>query len=93
MTDKMTDKMPKQLKKKKSDRLKRKSSERKTSERKTSERKTSERKTSVKKTWEKFVQESDSRTLLKNAWKVDNSQKEYSDKINKLRKKYNSNNI
>jgi hypothetical protein len=54
-------------------------------------RKSSERKTSVKKTWEKFVQQSDSRSLLKDAWKVENPQKEYSEKINKLHKKYNKN--
>lgn len=53
-----------------------------------SERKSSERKTSIKKTWEKFVQQSDSRSILKNAWKADNFQKEYSDKINSIVKKY-----
>ena len=46
------------------------------------------RKSSVKKTWEKFVQQSDSRSLLKDAWKSKNPQKEYSEKINKLHKKY-----
>lgn len=72
-------------KKKKSDgeknRAKRKSSERK-------ERKSVERKSSVKKTWERFVQQSDSRNLLKDIWKSENPTKEYSDKINKLHKKY-----
>jgi hypothetical protein len=51
-------------------------------------RKSSERKSSVKKTWERFVQQSDSRNLLKDIWKSENSIKEYSDKINKLHKKY-----
>lgn len=49
----------------------------------------SKRKNSVKKTWEKFVKRIDSRTLLKNSWKVNNPQKEYSEKINALYKKYN----
>jgi outer membrane biosynthesis protein TonB len=53
-------------------------------------RKTSERKTSVKKTWERFVQQSDSRSLLKDIWKAENFQKEYIDKINKLHKKYSN---
>jgi hypothetical protein len=51
-------------------------------------RKSSERKTSIKKNWDKFIQQSDSRALLKNSWKADNFQKEYSEKINKLHKKY-----
>lgn len=51
-------------------------------------RKSSERKTSIKKKWEKFVQQSDFRDLLKNAWKTTNTQKEYSEKLNKLHKKY-----
>ena len=52
-------------------------------------RKSSERKSSVKKTWDKFVKQNDSRSLLKDAWKVQkDTQKEYSEKINKLHKKY-----
>jgi hypothetical protein len=72
---KINQKIPKELKKRKSgQRIKRKSSE---------------RKTSVKKIWEKFVQQNDSRLLLKEAWKVQKDyQKEYSEKINKLHKKY-----
>jgi hypothetical protein len=65
-----------------------KSPKKKKSDRRT-KRKSSERKTSVKKTWEKFIQQSDSRSLLKEAWKVPkDNQKEYTDKINKLHKKY-----
>ncbi len=61
----------------------------KSSKRKTSEHRTNERKSSIKKTWEKFVQQSDSRSLLKDAWKIQkDNQKEYSEKINKLHKKY-----
>ncbi len=59
---------------------------RKKSNRRT-KRKSSE-KNSVKKLWEKFVQQTDSRSLLKDAWKVKTPQKEYSEKINKLHKKY-----
>lgn len=51
-------------------------------------RKSSAKKTSVKKTWDKFISQSDSKTLLKNIWKSDNIQKEYSEKIIKLHKKY-----
>ena len=59
--------------------------------RKSSERKITERKSSVKKTWEKFVQKSDSRLLLKDAWKIDKDKlKEYSEKINKLHRKYST---
>jgi hypothetical protein len=54
-------------------------------------RKSNEKKTSIKKTWEKFVQRSDSRLLLKNVWKIDKDElKEYSKKINKLHKKYSN---
>ncbi len=51
--------------------------------------KTSEHKTSIKKTWEKLVQQTDSRSLLKDSWKIDKDrQKEYSEKIGRLYKKY-----
>lgn len=51
-------------------------------------RRSSERKSSVKKTWEKFMKESDSRALLKEVWKVQDPQKECSERINKFHKKY-----
>jgi hypothetical protein len=73
----------------KTEKPKEKKNEKKKSDRRT-KRKSSERKTSVKKTWERFVQQSDSRSLLKDAWKAENFQKEYLDKINKLHKKYSS---
>lgn len=68
--------------KKKSEKIKQRT------KRKSSERKSSERKSSVKKTWERFIQQNDSKTLLKDIWKSDNPQKEYSEKIIKLHKKY-----
>jgi len=56
---------------------------------KRTKRKSSERKTSVKKTWEKFTQQTESRSLLKDAWKLNkDNQKEYFEKISKLHKKY-----
>jgi hypothetical protein len=60
----------------------------KKSKKKKSDRRT-KRKSSVKKTWERFVQQSDSRSLLKDAWKIEKDKvKEYNEKINKLHKKY-----
>ncbi len=47
------------------------------------------KKNSVKKIWENLVKRNDSRLLLKNTWKIKNNQSEYSDKLNKLLKKYN----
>lgn len=68
--------------------LKEKSKEKKVQKKKSDrriKRKSSER---IKKTWEKFVQQNDSRSLLKDIWKGDNNQKEYLEKINKFHKKY-----
>jgi hypothetical protein len=84
MPDKKADK---KVKKKSEPRIKRKSSDKKKST-----KISTERKTSTKKTWERFVQQSDSRSVLKDAWKAENFQKEYSDKINKLHKKYTQKN-
>lgn len=75
---------PKKLNKKKSD----KSEKSDKGDKERTKRKSSERRSSVKKTWERFVQQSDSRSLLKDIWKSENPTKEYSDKINKLHKKY-----
>lgn len=54
---------------------------------KKSTRKT-KRKSSIKKTWEKFVQRSDSRSLLKDVWKADHPNKDYHQKLVSLHKKY-----
>ena len=62
----------------------------KNSNRRTKRKSTKKKNSKIQKTWEKFVQQSDCRSLLKDVWKADNFQKEYSAKINQLHKKYSN---